>query len=300
MIELLTRAGDKGSMYFPDSGPGTKTLQYGDEDFGYFGLLTVDEFMQYSELRRQLSFYEGNSVNLTSNEWVKVIFKKKVLFFPRKHISGNISWNTLYDNGLVHGVDSNGPFQSPNGPTNQQRIVNTKGSNFRVRLFAADIVDPSTQTTSHTWGSTSNQAAINMNNSELGVILNGLISTVASNWPGHKWKVLPSDSFFNGVNGATQMTQASNNLNHQYAVGTTGLNTTAKTIITAWLPVLELIPSTEVVIQAASDVEVLAVTELTPVTVTDIIQDVGFRAIKDPAILADSIDAVHSVTITYG
>lgn len=299
MIELLVGSGAKGNSYFPDSGPGSKTLIYGDEDFGYFGTLTVDEFMQYTELRRQLSFYEGNSVNLTNNEWVKVIFKKKVLFFPRKYISGSISWNTLYDNGLVHGVNDNGPFQSPNGPTNQQRIVNTKGSNFRVRLFSAHDIDPSTQTGAVSWGNQTTSPASEINKSELGTILNGLIANPNAGYPGHKWGVLTGDSFFNGINGVTQKTIASNNLNCQLAVGNTGVSTTAKTIIGGWLPVLELIPSTEVIIQAASDVEALAVTELTPVTVTDIIQDVGFRAIKDPAILADSIDAVHSVTITY-
>ena len=299
MIELLTGGGAKENNYFPDSGPGTKTLQYGNEDFGYFGTLSVDEFMQFGELRRQLNFYTGTQVQLTNNEWVKVIFNKKVLFFPRKYISSNIPWNALYDAGLVHGVDGPGPFQSPNGPTNQQRIVNAKGSNFRVRLFTADITDPTPQTATHTWGSTGSQAAINMNNSEFGTILNGLISTAPSAWTGIKWKVLSADSFFNGVNGSTQMTQAANNLNMQAASASSTLVIIGKALACAWIPVLELIPANEVIVQAAADVETLAVSELSPVTVTEIIQNVGLQVIRDPALLATGLDAVHSVTITY-
>jgi hypothetical protein len=299
MIELLTSGGVKESSYFPDSGPGTKTLQYGNEDFGYFGVLSVDEFMQFGELRRQLNFYDGNQTNLTNNEWVKAIFNKKVLFFPRKYISANISWNTLYNAGLVHGVDGPGPFQSPNGPTNQQRIVNAKASNFRVRLFAADITDPSPQTATHTWGSTGSQAAINMNNSEFGTILNGLISSAPAAWTGVKWKVLSADSFFNGVNGSTQMTQAANNLNMQAASASSTLVIIGKALACAWIPVLELIPANEIIVQAVADVETLAVSELSPVTVTEIIQNVGLQAIRDPAVLATGLDAVHSVTITY-
>lgn len=301
MIELLVGGGVKANNYFPDSGPGTKTLQYGDENLGYFGTLTFDEFMSHGDLRKQLNFFTGVAQNgAVSNQWVKAIYNKKVIFFPRIYIGGAYTWNAMYDAGLVYGVDGPGNFQGPNGPVNQQRIVSAKGSNFRVRLFNGDKTDPTSLSSTFNWGAGSTQPGIDINLSEFGTMLNSLKVSPPLAWPGPKWGVLAGDSFFNGVNGLLKQTLANNNNNFMYASASVGVAATAKASGSySWIPVLELIPANEVILYPMINVEDLPVSELVPVIVTEIIQDVGLRAIRDPALLATGLDAVHSVTITY-
>ncbi|MNG47004.1 hypothetical protein D3C79_48710 [compost metagenome] len=300
MIELLAGGGAKGKTYFPDSGPGEKTLVYGNEELGYFGTLTVDEFMDYSELRRQLKFFLGTTQNSINNEWVKAIYNKKVIFFPRKYIASSIGWNMLYDSGLIHGVDNSGAFQSVNGPVNQQRLVSAKGSTFRVRVFASDKSDPTTLSGSFNWGNPTTQPQIDINLSELGSMVNSLKSGAPINYPGPRWAVLAADSLFNGVNGIAKQTVGSNNLNFLGAVVGVGVGPYAKaTNSYAWLPVLELVPSTEVIIQPAVDIESRNALILEPVVITEVIQNVGLRAIRNPSVVSVGPEPVHSVSVTY-
>jgi len=300
VIELLAGGGAKGKTYFPDSGPGEKTLVYGNEELGYFGTLTVDEFMDYSELRRQLKFFLGNAQNSINNEWVKAIYNKKVIFFPRKYIASSIGWNMLYDNGLIHGVDNNGAFQSVNGPVNQQRLVSAKGSTFRVRVFASDKSDPTALSGSFNWGNPTTQPQIDINLSELGCMVNSLRSSAPINYPGPKWKVLDAGDLFNGVTGVAKQTVGSNNLNFLAASSSIGVSPYTKaTNSYAWLPVLELVPSTEVIIQPAVDVESRNALILEPVVITEVIQNVGLRAIRNPSVVSVGPEPVHSVSVTY-
>lgn len=275
-IEILLTTGNKGNKYFPDSGPGTKTLTYGTEDLGFFGLVSTEELMDFNELRRQTEFWSGNAQNNSNNEWVKCFFNKKVLFIPKRYIGSAVSWDQLYAKGIVLGIDGVGAYPAAAGAVNQLKLVFGGGSTFKVRLLAADLEPDPTGTTGVTWGT----AATRYNLSEAASIICSLKAGAPASWPGPKWAVVTADSFFNGVSGVTQRTIGSNVQQNQTCTNA-GTSVAAKSSVSgAWLPVLELVPNDQVPLLPMANVVTQQQSSPAPVILTELIQDVGFQAIR--------------------
>lgn len=116
------------------TGPGPTKLQSGDQQLGYFGVLSAIEFLTASELQI-LAGYPQMTMSLPMTIWDKWYRNGKVLFIPRYICGSAWSWSSLYLAGLVFGTDDDGPWR-PDGvaATNQMKII-TKGFNrFIVRL----------------------------------------------------------------------------------------------------------------------------------------------------------------------
>ena len=142
MLEALLSTGARSGANYPNSGPGVKTLTFGDEALGYFGEVSQEELFGLAELRRQLSYWSGeDNASATPLVWIKMFLDQKVLFIPKQSLVANISWDDLYNNGLIYGTDDNGIVPGV-APVNQFRTVGGPNSLFKVRVFKARVADP--------------------------------------------------------------------------------------------------------------------------------------------------------------
>lgn len=131
----------EGSGYYPDSGPGPKTLLQGDSLRGYFGVVDSAELFTHKALVDTL-FLKGTKPTLSpgTEGWHKFFYQGRVLYFPLTAVGYTIAWQTLYQEGLVYGADGPGAYPAPVGsPIDQGRIVTAESVNegkfyYRVRL----------------------------------------------------------------------------------------------------------------------------------------------------------------------
>lgn len=143
MLEiLLTLQVKKPSDDYPLSGPGPKSLLFGDTTLGYFGEVSSADLITLADLRTQLNFPTGTDFGSWNGQWIKMYVDQQVIFFPTAKVATNITWNDLYNKGLIYGINGNGAYPSST-PTNQLKVVTAKGSNFKVRCFKACSSDPS-------------------------------------------------------------------------------------------------------------------------------------------------------------
>lgn len=120
----------------PRTGPGPQTLIAGDMEAGYFGDLTAGELFSSYDIIDQLQL-PAWPVYTAYPSWAKLAYKGKVLFVPYNRLfsGGAISnWKSLYDMGLVYGVDGPGPGHYQGTPVNQLRKMTKGREEFIVRL----------------------------------------------------------------------------------------------------------------------------------------------------------------------
>lgn len=119
----------------PYMGPGPQTLIAGDMECGFFGELTSVDFISYADFIALVG--TGGTANVaTGGKWLKFAYKGKILIVSMAEAAKNISWNTLYNKGLVYGVDGSGdPGVTGLAAVNQKTIVTIAGSKFLVRLL---------------------------------------------------------------------------------------------------------------------------------------------------------------------
>ena len=108
-----------------DGGPGGKELIAGDYNAGYFGVATASEFTTGDNLASLIGLTIGTTMNSTT-DWLKFIYKGKVLYVPKKPIRSELSWNDLQQKGAVTGTT----------------IVTIKGRQYKVRLMKGSGVNP--------------------------------------------------------------------------------------------------------------------------------------------------------------
>lgn len=140
MIELLTTnlGGDK--KLYPNSGPGPITLQFGDEDLGYFGTLTSEEMFTTPELATHLGIARGSSY-VNNPTWVKCFVNGRILFTPTQRLMAGVSWDDIYKAGALYGDNTDGKY--PTNPPVKQDTVITKGVYaFKVRVWGKDSTEP--------------------------------------------------------------------------------------------------------------------------------------------------------------
>lgn len=107
MFEALLSAGSRKG-YYPNSGPGTKHLLSGDENFGYFGVVTDAEMSGIAdtlvdtlfEPTPTLEYIRYDSVN-----WVKVFYKQKVYYYPITPLAYGFTLHEIIKSGLMRGDD---------------------------------------------------------------------------------------------------------------------------------------------------------------------------------------------------
>lgn len=123
----------------PYTGPGPQGLKSGDMWEGYFGWVVPGrDFFSASELINALDFRAGTDI--TANEyirWFKFAWRNQILYFPMGPLKHTLSWQQIYDAGLVYGVDGEGD-DVIGEPVNQLRVVTRGHDSFIVRLPTVD------------------------------------------------------------------------------------------------------------------------------------------------------------------
>jgi len=123
-------------------GPGPKTLVAGDYQLGYFGEISAAEFITGDQLTDEMGVSEGVGMNSTT-AWLKFAYQGKILYVAKQPIRHSVSWETLYQSGLVYGVDDVGIH--PAGANANQfspTLIGTDG--FKTRLLTGGNTDPAT------------------------------------------------------------------------------------------------------------------------------------------------------------
>lgn len=116
-------------------GAGPSKLIWGDERYGYYGMLTTPEFISYGEIYAA-ALAPGLPATPTACNWHKFIRHNKIIYVPDRRL-GLINWMTVYNAGMVFGVDGPGPANMIAGitPVNQKQLIFFQGSNYFPRLM---------------------------------------------------------------------------------------------------------------------------------------------------------------------
>lgn len=230
---------------YPESGPGPKTLQYGDEAIGYFGTLSQAELYTAPELRTAVALNAGTPNTWTGN-WIKMFSRGKVIYFPDAGLNNDIGWAPLYACGITSGRNST---DQPNGltPVVQRKVIQKGEDQFVVRLFhtAPSYIA--------SLPSTLNMALSDarLYYSEWGEIICRLKIPDTVGWTGPRWRLFAG----NALMAETTVTTAANRwywstpdsitgylTNYQHIVNNGYVNVIRDNrVIYGWYPVLELI-----------------------------------------------------------
>lgn len=247
MLEMLVAGG--GKPYYPNSGPGPKSLAGGNEQAGYFGTLTQNQLFTPTELFNLLGIPAVAPTTDATLIWGKFFYKGKIVYIPTAPINSSgqlFSWQDLYQLGLVYGIDGDGAFPYPAGSPANQRVTITKTlesktAGFWPRLAKAGDVDPAT-------------TASDAGNSGLGEFAELLTNILPSGIPAatSKWDNIPLTSF-DQVSSAMMLTSLSpgtgmllgrySSTPGKYSYGSSGKTTT--TTAWRWWPVLQYINPAE-------------------------------------------------------
>lgn len=114
-------------------GPGPAELLRGDAMCGYYGPVPTTELFTPAVFQGLVNY--GTAWGAV-RDWDKFLFRGKILFIPRAPLVNNATWNGLYDNGLVYGVD--GPGLPKGRPDKNQLVVISRDNfDFKVRCIRA-------------------------------------------------------------------------------------------------------------------------------------------------------------------
>lgn len=116
----------------PYSGAGSQELKMGDYGRGYFGLVDGSSFITTAEILDRLEFTGGSNVTGSIN-WYKFAFNGQIYFLSEKEAKYT-TWNNLYSQGLVFGVDGPGSIIEGIEPVNQNRTITVDGDTYQVMI----------------------------------------------------------------------------------------------------------------------------------------------------------------------
>lgn len=119
-------------------GPGEQTLAQGTNELGYFGPITSADFININDLVTRTNLRtQATALNISYSNpvWHKFVRKGKILFIPERPVAYSISWQHLYNLGMVYGREDSG--SNPLMPTKvaQNAKVTIGSDTFRVRLL---------------------------------------------------------------------------------------------------------------------------------------------------------------------
>lgn len=231
MLESMNMSGGAQANFFPNSGPGSKTLVAGDKTHGYFGVVTTAEMFTAAEVENFLSPLSGTTYAPTDLVWHKFVLDNNILFVPNRAFRST-TWNNIYNAGLMYGVDGNGAYPPATGGVNQLFQVSKRSAGrtfgFKVRTVKGGLTDPLS-------------ALSNSDASEY----NRLLMTLTTG----KFGTMTTAQLDLNVYEETQTTYSANT-NNAWVRFTTSSAQTNKTSPYNWRPVLELTNTGESLVPA--------------------------------------------------
>lgn len=287
LLMIATAIANKGRRLGNFKGPGPQTLQYGEDNLGFFGEVTSQDLMRGDLLAAAVGLTTGTSQNEVTN-WLKFSHYGKVLFIPKKSLRFSLTWNALYAAGLVYGIDGPGLYTSTiAGPVNQKKIIVIGKNAFIVRLMTGAKQNPYT---------------------ELGGEWSDLMYRVGAfsplpieeRWANYSTAELNSGDGSAGSRTHMQETPVSNTANRlvRYAADSTTTYTanTTSTLL-GWRPVLELIPNDEFLFEMQAIAQDIPGAVLEPVGFSSEFND-AIYVVKYPS--ASDVDSLMPpANITY-
>jgi hypothetical protein len=124
-------------LALPRRGPGPIQLLQGDYNYGYFGTVASRDFLGTQELVDKVApFLAANTFHQQAPVWHKYIRKGKVIYVPNGALVAAVSYTSLYNGGLVFGVNGPGPYKpGAVADVNQLKTFELNGNQFKVRLM---------------------------------------------------------------------------------------------------------------------------------------------------------------------
>lgn len=124
--------------YIPYTGPGPQVLQRGTWDYGYFGRVPLEDIFSSTDLCNACGLTGVSIDTSTGNYWHKIVYKGKILFYPNNRIAYGLSFQQLYQLGLVYGnrpsAEWPAAIKTQLGIIDQTKMVSAAGHRFYVRL----------------------------------------------------------------------------------------------------------------------------------------------------------------------
>lgn len=191
----------------PYTGPGPQVLLKGDRELGYFGEVPDKDLITKNDLRLIVNL-PGNAPATGSspkdNIWFKFAYKGKILYIAGTPILLNLSWNSIYNKGLVFGVHGPGDPGIAN-PVDQYFTIKTKDENFIVRCpTITETLDDPPPTNIYNNGAVIYSPSYGMGGSELIELLVAVTGTSFGRKPRLRFDNIASTQVF--INEQTEHT----------------------------------------------------------------------------------------------
>jgi hypothetical protein len=118
----------------PRLGPGPSELKYGDYNYGYFGSIPSNEFINTANLRSAVNFQAGPGNNAAPT-WHKYVRNGTVYFVPNTCLGQSVQWTEIYAAGIMFGITGSGPHRNGATATDQRKTVTIGSDVFIVRCM---------------------------------------------------------------------------------------------------------------------------------------------------------------------
>jgi hypothetical protein len=214
----------------------------GDLQAGFFGIVSADELFGNAELTANVELTTGTFAG-GPGDWFKFAYKGKFLYFACRQLRINVTWNDLYNLGLVYGTKDNGTYPVGAGATQwrpQRKVENGRSWFLIPRLPRVAVTDPA-----NLLAPVTDQVEC-----EWYQLFRRMFSN--SGGPSDRWySATAADVFFSGYIGDWMLNTRTDDVNHALFVGT-GASNAVQTVTSRnkgtlgvnpfWRPVLELIP----------------------------------------------------------
>lgn len=249
MFESLLSAGGVNSGATSDLGPGPKIVLAGNTTNGYFGEMKQSELFSSEQMSAMGGFTEGNILTVPDSVpmWLKFAINGKILYVAKVQMRSLISWNAIYNAGLLYGTKDRGKY--PIGVGVEQFKVVRKYENGQPwylfpRLLTGFDADPTMTPV------TSTQMDGGEYSLTLGRVVPGANGAITEKWANFTVGQISSGA---QVGCWTQETSVLNVVNAVQRGLSANLTTGSiypkdyvATNIASWRPVLELIPKAAV------------------------------------------------------
>lgn len=230
---------------YAELGLGPQTLRRGDYNVGYFGQCSAGELFDTVLLASEVGYNLAGVYN-AQPVWNKFIHDGKIKYIPNKVLGySTISYDTIYNLGLMYGVDGNGD-PGAIAPVNQNKVVSRNGYSYRVKLLS--MLDPGVDRTA---GTTVQSVAAAGKNSEVQQLLMRSLVLGRLSYGGAQRQSLPN---LLGIRRTDMFSNTNIMIAGRYSDGQVArldYNNTAEIVMRlpsnsaaasgGWLPVLELI-----------------------------------------------------------
>lgn len=169
MLEMMIGGGGGGLNYHPYSGPGNKRMLAGNEVSGWFGVVETNQLPTLPQIAAQFNLtyapYTGSGT--IAPYWLKARLKNKYVFVPNAAWSTQLSFQSLYNAGLIYGVDGTPPVPSGLTAVNQLSYFEWKDPTGKTWLFKVRVLESSTVHQATATTDVTNQSVLDSENAIL-------------------------------------------------------------------------------------------------------------------------------------